>query len=184
MVSIRTSVGQNPLRIWQDMARIAAALDFSDYGENHPLFTQNPHMLTELKSLQLANKKRIGKYKDEAMSGLNKSAFLLKPKLYSIVTYPDITNILTDGPLYSAQKVKGITRSVVARQITHELFGQVISDEMPRRFRMFIIRSHLHTLFIEMTTKVGLSLFDDKRYWVSKWHSLPYGFQQQPNNAD
>ena len=48
---------------YSDLADISPSLDFGTYGDDHPLFTENPDRYQWLKDLQKENKGVLGKMK-------------------------------------------------------------------------------------------------------------------------
>ena len=98
------------------------------------------------------NKARLGCFKDECAGELLEEMILLKPKMYSM-KYLDTVN-------HSIKRAKGIQRAAV-KKLT-------IED-------MTIITSKNHIVCTKSFRKRGLSLWEDKRCWLDKNLSLPYG---------
>ena len=115
--------------------------DNSDYPENSPYYCN-------------ANKKVIGKFKDEAC-GVPMVEFVgLKSKMYSYVKDNG-----KDG-----RTAKGIKRNVIKNDIKHEDYKNVLLNNEQLHHKMKTIISQKHQLGSYEIHKVSLSCFDDKRY--------------------
>ena len=122
------------------MKHDADYFDLSDYPEEHFLHSK-------------ANKKVLGKMKDET-AGVPIEEFVgLRPKMYSL--------------LYGAGEVKktakGIGRCHI-RKMRHLDYKRSLFDSTKSMATVNMIRSYAHTIFSEQITKVALSPYDDKRY--------------------
>ena len=73
------------------------------------------------------------------------------------------------------KKAKGIGRSVTKNEITFKDYQRVLETTLPQRHAMTTIRSKDHNLYIQKLEKTSLSLFEDKRYWLDHYVSVPYG---------
>ena len=104
-----------------------------------------------------------------------KSGVFLRPKMYSLEAYEYHTPLTDDSTIFELQRLKGMSRSVVAKEIDHSQYIRCLESEIPKRHTMTIIKSRQHELYIEQLTKTSLSIFDDKRKWLSKYVSVPYG---------
>ena len=131
----------------------AGLYDFSDYAPDHPLYSE-------------ANKKVIGKMKDEAGGKVVKEFVGLRSKMYSFILHEGGGTI----------KAKGISRSVVKKTFHHEDFVQVLNTRIPTQAVQHSIRSYQHQLFTVQLRKMALSAYDDKR-WLKEdgISSLAYG---------
>lgn len=78
----------------------------------------------------------------------------LRPKLYSIL----------DGDEKEKMTCKGVVKSVVRRNLTHQLYVNTLLHETDEKTEMFCIRSYNHQLKTVSIKKVSLSPFDDKRH--------------------
>ena len=93
-------------------------------------------------------------------------SFLFRPKSYAY---------LTSKAGEEVKKAKGIGRAVTKNEITFEDYQRVLETTLPQRHAMNTIRSKDHNLYIQKLEKTSLSLFEDKRYWLSHYVSVPYG---------
>ena len=180
--SVRTPPGTGVAKIWNQFASIAESLDISTYSEDHPFFLYNPDLKDALLAHRSSCKGKLGLFKDELGNGVIKTGIFLKPKIYSLDAYKHHTPMVSSSSLetqssntYEIKKLKGISRSVVANDISHSSYLKALEDEMPQRHTMTTITSRQHTLYIEELTKSTLSLFDDKRFWKTKYVSQAYG---------
>jgi len=138
--------------IYQDMLKRQELFDFSDYPEDHPCYSK-------------ANKKVIGKFKDEANGQQIQEFVGLRSKMYSILY--DVPQIDKDTKeLYSSKRVgKGIKKHYIKDSLTHEDYLKALyaeGDLMKASFNA--IRSHKHQIYSEHVTKTSLCCLDDKRY--------------------
>ena len=127
-------------------------LDTSNYDQNHPLFTDN-------------NKAKLGCIKDEVQGDFILEAVLLKPKAYSLRTLREKT---------CKKAAKGVQKCI-REGLSHEEYAAVYrhQDEVGKVMRRFQSTDHVvHTIKQE---KWALSVVDNKRAWISKNESLPYG---------
>ena len=60
-------------------------------------------------------------------------------------------------------------------EITFDDYQQTLETGLPQRHVMNVIRSVDHRVQIQNVEKTSLSLWDDKRYWVDHYRSVPYG---------
>ena len=115
--------------------------DNSDYPENSPYYCN-------------ANKKVIGKFKDEAC-GVPIVEFIgLKSKMYSYVKDNE-----KDG-----RTAKGIKKNAIKNNIKHKDYKNELLNSEQLHHKMKTIRSQKHQLGSYEINKVSLSCFDDKRY--------------------
>ena len=169
---------------WQRFASIAKYLDMSSYDDDHPLFRFNPDIREHLLSLRSTNAGVLGLFKDELKNGILKSLYCIKPKAYSIEVFSHHTLAQDSTPTFEMTKLKGISRSVVQNEISHDTFRTLLEDTLPRRNVIRVIRSHNHDLYIEEISKVSLTLFEDKRFWLDRFHSIPHGMSIPSNNLE
>jgi hypothetical protein len=126
-------------------------MDFSDYPTEHPCHDN-------------ANKKVLGKFKDEMNGKVIEEAIFLKPKLYAI----------KEGESQQ-KKAKGIPKAAVKNSLTFENYRKTLEENRKDLIKYNSIRSFKHELYSIHCNKVGLSNFDNKRYWTTNTTSLPYG---------
>ena len=127
--------------IYQDMAEDADKFDTSDYPTDHFLHS-------------VANKKVIGKMKDETASVPIKEFVGLRSKMYS----------MTYGGGVEKKTAKGIKKSTIRQSLRHAMYKDVLFQEMVTQATMRVIRSISHQLYSMVCNKKALSPFDDKRY--------------------
>jgi hypothetical protein len=112
-----------------------------------------------------SNKKVIGKFKDETCMKPIIGFVGLRSKMYSIKTEKDET-----------KKAKGIKKGVVENNLTYNDFKNSLFDSTRNLISMNTIRSHNHQLMSCEQNKIGLSAYDDKRYFLDNgYNTLPYG---------
>ena len=151
---------------YHDLALMASCLDTGNYSDQHPYFVKNQDQFAHLKEMQRVNKGVLGKMKDEA--GGDRFAVegvFLKSKLYSIM--------YDDGK--PKQACKGISKGVVRKEISIEDYRRVVETLEPQRHTMRVLRSKGHQIYMLEIEKNSLSIFDDKRYAVDRYSTLPFG---------
>ena len=122
---------------WSDKDKF----DNSDHNKESPFYNT-------------ANKKVIGKFKDEAC-GVPVTEFVgLRSKMYSYVKDNEQT----------ARTAKGIKKQVIRKNITHDNYIDVLFNNKQIMHTMKTIRSEKHQLGSFELNKISLSCFDDKRF--------------------
>ncbi|XP_065196385.1 uncharacterized protein LOC135827878 [Sycon ciliatum] len=125
--------------------------DTSNFPTDHPQYTS-------------VNKKVVGKFKHE-LGGKSMVEFVgLRSKMYSYIGQE------------SAKRAKGVRKAVLANTITHKDYVDALLSHRVSARPMTGLRSHCHTVYEEVTTKVALSPFDCKRYILDDgMATLAYG---------
>ena len=127
--------------VYKDFWYDKEMFDNSDYPGNSPYYCN-------------ANKKVIGKFKDEAC-GVPIVEFIgLKCKMYSYVKDNE----------KGGRTAEGIKKCVIKNSIKHEDYKNVLLINEQLHHKMKTIRSQKHQLGSYEINKVSLSCFDDKRY--------------------
>ena len=127
--------------IYKDFWNDKEMFDNSDYPENSPYYSN-------------ANKKVIGKFKDEACYVPIVEFIGLKSKMYSYVKDNE----------KGRKTAKGIKKNVIKNNIKHEDYKNVLLNDEQLHHKMKTIRSQKHQLGSYEINKVSLSCFDDKHY--------------------
>ena len=127
--------------VYRDFWNDKEKFDNSDYPESSPYHDK-------------ANKKVIGKMKDEA-AGVTISEFVgLRSKMYSYMK--DNQEV--------GKTAKGIKKNIINKNITHENYRDTLFNNKQMHHKMKTIRSQNHELGSYEINKISLSCFDDKRY--------------------
>ena len=127
--------------VYQDFWNDKDRFDNNDYNKESPFYNT-------------ANKKVLGKYKDET-AGVPVVEFVgLRSKMYSYVTDNEQT----------ARTAKGIKKQVIRKNITHDNYIDVLFNNKQIMHTMKTIRSEKHQLGSFELNKISLSCFDDKRF--------------------
>ena len=115
--------------------------DNCDYPKNSPYFFD-------------ANKKVIGKFKDES-AGIPVTEFIgLRSKMYSYIK----------DNMNGGKTAKGIKKNIIKKVLKHEDYKNVLFNNEQLHHKMKTIRSEKHQLGSFELNKISLSCFDDKRY--------------------
>ena len=149
--------------IYADMMADADQFDWSEYPVNHPAFTGKTD--EEVSELRKRNKKKIGKMKDECNGMAVDSVVCIRAKCYSIMMGAN-----------TAMKCKGIGKTAVKQQLTHESYRRCVLDSQRSFVETHTLRSYAHTIYTLRQVKLALVNFDDKRFMcVDGINTLPYG---------
>jgi len=107
--------------VYENMKTNAIQYDlYSDYLTDHP-------------NHSIENKKVVGKFKDECCI----TEFVgLRPKMYSILGVNE-DNI---------RKAKGVQKTVVKKDLRHELYKQCLDEHAEIKHKQIVIRSHNHPM--------------------------------------
>ena len=139
--------------VYQDFWNDKDRFDNSDYPESSQYFSK-------------ANKKVIGKFKDEAAGMPIKEFIGLRSKMYS---YKKEDNKVE-------KTAKGIKKNIIKGNIKHEDYKKVLFENEQMQHTMKTIRSERHELGSYEINKISLSCFDDKRHISENGiNSLSYG---------
>ena len=129
--------------IYKDMRENAEEYDFSDYPKDHPCHST-------------ANKKVVGKFKDECCGRPIAEFVGLRPKMYSIL----------EAGGANIRKAKGVQRAVVKKDLRHDLYKQCLDERKQMKHTQVAIRSHGHQIGVYEQTKTSLSPMDTKK-WIA-----------------
>jgi len=142
--------------VYQDMAKDSDIYDTSDYPKDHPLYST-------------VNKKVIGKFKDESNGKIISEFDGLRSKMYSYQMFAE--------PEKKHQRLKGVSRSVVANEISHKLYKECLMTScFEHKVVINSLRSYNHNIYSITQKKTGLCAFDDKRYILENGQdTLAYG---------
>ena len=126
---------------YKDFFKDKSKFDNSDYNKESPFYNT-------------ANKKVIGKFKDEA-AGIPIIEFIgLRSKMYSYMK----------DDIKGGKTAKGIKKNVIRKNITHDNYIDVLFNNKQIMHTMKTIRSEKHQLGSFELNKISLSCFDDKRH--------------------
>lgn len=129
--------------VYKDMREDSDEYDFSDYSKDHPNYS-------------LKNKKTPGKFKDECNGRPIAEFVALRPKMYSIL----------EAGGANIKKAKGVQRTVVKKDLHHELYKQCLNERIEMRHKQTVIRSQGHQMGVYEQNKTSLSPLDTKK-WIA-----------------
>ena len=132
-------------------------IDTSNYPSSHPMHS-------------IANKAKLGCFKDETGGQTIEEMILLRPKMYSMKYKDSDTSI---------KRAKGISKHIV-RRTKHETYKAAFEEKKVTFAQMTILRSQQHTIKTTTFRKRALSAWEDKRLWLSENVSIPYGNKDSP----
>lgn len=140
--------------LYADLAELGECFDFSDYPKEHPLFSEK-------------FKKVPGYFKDE-LNGVPMKSFIgLRPKMYAFER----------GGTGEKCVGKGIPRAALKSQLTFRDYEHCLSEKSVKYVNFSKIGTdRKHHLYTTVSTKRGLSCYDDKRYLLgNNIDTLAYG---------
>lgn len=129
-------------------------LDTSNYTPDHPLYT-------------LKNKASLRCMKDEAEGVPINAVVMLRPKCYALSFEEQLKA--------EKKRAKGVQRAVLQKDIVFDDYKNVWLNETKVRLPQGRFASNKHIISTKYTSKLSLSIWEDKRAWVDNNTSLPYG---------
>ena len=142
--------------VYKDMEEYKDFYDFSEYPEDHPLYSPKNH-------------KKEGKFKDEAKGYIIIEFVGLRAKMYSIIIQEQVK-------VKVIKKAKGVKKSTVKTDFHFDDYTTALTSEKGTNTATFnTIRSFNHQLMSIEQEKVGLNKFDDKRYLEDHINTLAHG---------
>ena len=141
---------------FEDISKdVEKGFDTSNFPKGHP------------SGIQGKNKKIPGLMKDEAGGKIIEEFVGLRAKLYSYKMFKG----------KEEKKCKGIKKSVIKNNISHEDYKECLWSQKPQMRKMNVIRSYNHEIFSETVNKIALSANDDKRIIrKNKISTFAYGY--------
>ena len=139
--------------IFEDYKDLRQHMDFSGYDKNHPSF-------------DACNKKVLGKFKDECDGKIITEFIALRPKMYCYRLYNEVKE---------EKKAKGVPKLKVKTDLDMKDYENTLHHKKVKNVNFNAIRSKNHQIYSINQSKVGLSSYDNKRYWLDDYTSVPYG---------
>lgn len=116
------------------------------------------------------NKKVFGKFKDELKGKVMTEIVCLKSKMYAYKSEQKYD-----------LRAKGIKKDYAKTNIKFEDYYNILFGKNYRTDTIKSIRSYNHTINTIEQTKISLSAFDDKRYYLNAYESLPFNHYKLKN---
>ena len=137
--------------VYADFRGMGDHFDFSDYSKDHPNYDGR-------------NAKVLGKFKDECNGELLTEFVGLKAKMYAM-------------RVGSKEKMcaKGCPKSTVKKYTKFDLYKDVLFEDKKTTVTFNTLRSQNHQMHTMNLTKMGLSNYDNKRYYLDNVVSVAYG---------
>ena len=98
----------------------------------------------------------LGKFKDELNGKIMREFIGLKPKMHAMDVQRD----------EEQKKAKGVPKHIVKKRFNFNLYKTTLEENHLERVNFNSIRSYEHQLYNINSNKVGLSNFENKRYYV------------------
>ena len=146
--------------------------DLYDWIKNNKQhFDLSDSLRTDLKDD--ANKKVLGKFKDECNSLVITEFLALNPKVYSFKYYDNLEGLAVKNK----KTLKGVSKVTVKNEITHDNYVNVLNTNKKEIRSVCSIRSFNHQLFTYVQDKVALTSWYDKMCMIDNNTCVPYGYQ-------
>ena len=143
-----------PTDLYERMQEHKEEFDFSNYSSNHFLY-------------DTANKRIMGKMKDELAGGIITNFIGLRSKMYYVRTL----NSKEDK-----KKAKGVKTLTLQKEITYNDYYNALFKNITKYVKMILFRCYHHNIYTIEQKKVALNSSDDKRYILpNNIDTLPYG---------
>ena len=139
--------------IYDDWKDLSEYMDFSGYDKKHPCYDPT-------------NKKVLGKFKDEMDGKVITNFIALRPKMYCLKVFNEQK---------VEKKAKGVPKNTVKKDLDMKDYENTLHKHKPKNVNFNAIRSKNHQIYSINQSKVGLTSYDNKRYWVNDTESVPYG---------
>ena len=135
-------------------------LDTSNYPVHHDLYDSR-------------NTNKVGLFKDESGGEHSFQEWIfLRPKCYSMLRCDDSNSV---------RKAKGVTHYAIKNQLNHQHYQKVYAEGIADQ-SIYVTQARIgsinHQLYTMRNQKLALKMQDDKRAWIAKNNSLPYGHYQ------
>jgi hypothetical protein len=140
--------------------------DNSGLDKKHPLYDP-------------VNAKELGKFKDEAEGVPIAEVVCISAKMYCLRS----TTLGRDVAEINIKKCKGISKSVVKKELKFESYLNVLQTGKSIKNNQVGLRSDLHQIYTTSMRKTSLNPFDNKRYLTDSINSLAYGHKDIKNIA-
>lgn len=150
--------------VYKDMRENSEYFDLSNYPDNHRIFDGCSE--EETATMKIVNKKKVGKFKDEAAGELILEFVGLRAKAYA---YRQETwnKDMTEWMIQDHKKCKGIKKCVVKREMQFQHYKDVLYTHKSHYQSMVSFRSRNHHVQTIEQVKKALSCYDDKRFILS-----------------
>lgn len=113
-----------------------------------------------------ANKKVLGKMKDEMAGQITTSFVGLRPKMYSLMTFDNVNKLTA----------KGVAKCYTKKHLRHEMYLRTLKNKTISHASSRQFKSINHKQYTVKISKVALSAFDNKRFILPCGvKSVPYG---------
>ena len=96
----------------------------------------------------------------------------LRPKMYCLKVFNEQK---------AEKKAKGVPKLKVKRDLDMKDYEATLHAHIPKNVNFNAIRSKNHQIYSINQSKVGLTSYDNKRYWFNDTDSLPYGHYSLSN---
>ena len=70
---------------------------------------------------------------------------------------------------------KGVPKNVIKQELNFDVYKKTLEENYISKIQFNSIRSYNHQIFSITCNKVGLSNFENKRYYLSNGVSYPHG---------
>ena len=138
--------------LYHDLLEFKDDFDFSSYSSDHPLYNT-------------VNKSVRGKWKDEKSGHIIEECVFLRAKCYSMKMVDNKNDSMAAAGVRKA--AQGL--------LTHRDYKDALFESTSLYVNQMRFGSVNHQMFTYRESKCALRPFDDKRYQINKFDSIPYG---------
>lgn len=139
--------------IYEELKDIETCFDFSNYPPTSHLFSED-------------RKKIPGYFKDESGGKLIEKFVGLRSKMYSLKMFENQEEV---------KIAKGVKTPVIRKDLTFNDYERCLKENVEMEHEFHTLKSTSHKVVTAHQSKKSLSPFDDKRWLISNFDSLPYG---------
>ena len=143
--------------LYDDILKNKDLYDLSEMTHSYFIDGNNKQIYNE-------NKKVFGKFKDETKGIIINKFIALKSKMYCYTTEHK-----------TELRAKGIKKLYAKENLNFNEYYKILFGDSYRKDTLKSIRSFEHEIHTIQQSKISLSTFDDKRYYLDAVNSLPYG---------
>ena len=128
-------------------------MDFSGYDKSHLCYDPT-------------NKKVLGKFNYEMDGNVITNFIALRPEIYCLKVFNEKK---------VEKNAKGVPKNSVKKDLDMKDYENTLHKHKPKNVNFNAIRSKNHQIYSINQSKVGLTSYDNKRYWMNDTEGVPYG---------
>ena len=126
-----------------------------------------------------SNSKVLGKFKDEANGKIITHFVGLKPKMYSFKTHEEDA-VKLEKEDNETKVAKGCPKGIIKKEVRFDDYRDSLFWGLKTRVNFSCLRSQKQQVYTIGIDKVGLTRYENKRYYLNDIESLAYGHKTIP----